>query len=183
MYTIKDAYEKFKDTLNISDDMFQKTYQLIQFFKDKKSIQKVFGNNDWYNMDTKEILIALKDYHKFELNKFIVGSEDDTFIKELKSADDKYCWAVNLLISVEISIVEGTKSVRVSKEKNDKIFQWLNKIIERGQQEGDFSTVKNSKELTAMIIYIMKGMAYIRMKLGYKKFISPDVSIIMDMVL
>ena len=115
--------------------------------------------------------------------KFILRDIISTYIKNIKSEDDKFCWAVNLLISVDLSIVDGTKTIRVSKEKNDKIFKWLLQLIERVQQEGDIPSHKDCRELTAMIIYIMKGMAYIRMKLGYKKFISPDVVIIMDMVL
>ena len=152
---------------------------LYHYYKDKYSLYYHLVNEVAFPLIKDRILKV-----NFEQKaKFMLRDVLNTFIKELKSADDKYCWAVNLLISVEISVVEGTKTVRVSKEKNDKIFQWLNGIIGRGQLEGDFSTTKDSRELTAMIIYIMKGMAYIRMKLGYKKFISPDVSIIMDMVL
>ena len=151
---------------------------LYHYYKDKYNLYYHLINKVAFPL-VKERILSVNVNQKA---KFMLRDIFNAFIKELKSTDDKYCWAVNLLISVEISVVEGTKTVRVSKEKNDKIFQWFNGIIEKGQQEGDFSTAKNSRELTAMIIYIMKGMAYIRMKLGYKKFISPDVSIIMDMV-
>ena len=116
-------------------------------------------------------------------SKFVLRDVMTAYVKNLKSEDDKYCWAVNLLISVEVSIVDGTKTIRVSKEKNDKIFQWLFKLLEKAKEEGDVPEHKDCREITAMIIYLMKGMAYIRMKLGHKKFISPDVGIIMDMVL
>ncbi len=152
---------------------------LYHYYKDKYNLYYHLINEVAFPLVKERIFSA-------DLNqkaKYMLRDIFNVFIKELKSTDDKYCWAVNLLISVELSVVEGTKSVRVSKEKNDKIFQWFNGIVEKGQQEGDFSTSKDSRELTAMIIYIMKGMAYIRMKLGYKKFISPNVSIIMDMVL
>ena len=152
---------------------------LYHYFKDKYNLYNYLVNEVAFPI-VKAKIVSIKSDQKA---KYMLRDIITSFIKELKSTDDKYCWSVNLLISVELSVVEGTKTIRVSKEKNDRIFQWINNIIDRGQQEGDFSPTKNSKELTAMIIYFMKGMAYIRMKLGYKKFICPDVSIIMDMVL
>ena len=152
---------------------------LYHYFKDKYTLYSHLVNEVCFpSIRSKTMADNTEQKAKFVLRDLL-----SLFIKNLKSEDDKYSWAVNLLISIDLSVVDGTKTIRVSKEKNDKIFHWLNALIERGQQEGDFSTSKNSRELTAMIIYIMKGMAYIRMKLGYKKFISPDVSIIMDMVL
>ena len=152
---------------------------LYHYFKDKYTLYSHLVNEVCFpSIRSKTMTVNTEQKAKFVLRDLL-----SLFIKNLKSEDDKYSWAVNLLISIDLSVVDGTKTIRVSKEKNDKIFHWLNALIERGQQEGDFSTSKNSRELTAMIIYIMKGMAYIRMKLGYKKFISPDVSIIMDMVL
>ena len=82
-YTIKDAFEKYHKQLNISRKAFNKTFDLLEFFKKKKSLQKVFGENDWYNMDTKEILLSLKDYHKLNLSDIEIGSGDDSYIKEL----------------------------------------------------------------------------------------------------
>ena len=82
-YTIKDAFEKYHKELNISRKAFNKTFDLLEFFKKKKSLQKVFGENDWYNMDTKEILLSLKDYHKLNLSGIEIGSGDDSYIKEL----------------------------------------------------------------------------------------------------
>ena len=82
-YTMKDAFESYKDCINISQDMFNRTFKLIEFFKTKNSLQKVFGDNDWYNMETKEILLSLKDFHKLDFKDFEISSEDDTYIKEL----------------------------------------------------------------------------------------------------
>ena len=152
---------------------------LYHYYKDKYHLYNHLVNEVAFPI-MRDRIINVDAKHKA---KFVLRNVMTAYIKNLKSEDDKYCWAVNLLISVELSVVDGTKTIRVSKEKNDKIFQWFFNIIERAKQEGDIPPHKDCREFTAMIIYIMKGMAYIRMKLGYKKFISPDVSIIMDMVL
>lgn len=152
---------------------------LYHYYKDKYHLYNHLVNEVAFPIMRDKIL----SFNRDQKAKFILRDVMTTYIDNLKSTDDKYCWAVNLLISVELSVVDGTKTIRVSKEKNDKIFQWLFNLIEKAKEEGDIPTHKDSRELTAMIIYIMKGMAYIRMKLGYKKFISPDVGIIMDMVL
>ena len=152
---------------------------LYHYFKDKYTLYNHLVNEIAFPTARDSIIrINLNQKAKFVLREFF-----DALVKELKSPNDQYCWAINLLISVEYSVVDGTKTIRVSKEKNDRIFQWISSIIERGKQEGDIPENKSSTELTAMIICLMKGMAYIRMKLGYKKFICPDVGIIMDMVL
>ena len=152
---------------------------LYHYFKDKYHLYKYLVDEVAFPLvHDKLASINLDQKAKFAFRELF-----NSVIKDLKSSDDKYCWAVNLLISVDVSVIEGTKKVRVSKEKNDRIFMWIFNEIEKGKAEGDIPEQKNSRELTAMIICMMKGMAYIRMKLGYKKFISPDVSIIMDMIL
>ena len=152
---------------------------LYHYFKDKYNLYNYLINEVAFPLANEKITKV----DRSQKAKFVLRDIFNVIIKEFKSADDKFCWAVNLLISVDMSVVEGTKTIRVSKEKNDRIFMWFNNVIEKGKEEGDIPEHKNTKELTAMIICIMKGMAYIRMKLGYKKFISPDVGIIMDMVL
>lgn len=152
---------------------------LYHYFKDKYNLYNHTVNEVAFPI----IFTALENANRNQKAIFVLRDIFDAFIRELKSDDDQFAWALNLLISVEFSLVDGKKTIRVSKEKNDRIFLWLNKVIEKGKEEGDIPKNKNSRELTAMIICLMKGMAYIRMKLGHKKFISPDISIIMDMVL
>lgn len=152
---------------------------LYHYFKDKYYLYNYLVNNVAFPIISKSIAsVNLDQKAKFALRDFFT-----ILVKELKSNDDQYCWAVNLLISVDYSVVQGTKTIRVSQEKNDRIFNWLFNIVEKGKGEGDIPITKNSREITAAIICLMKGMSYIRMKLGYKKFIAPDVSIIMGMIL
>ena len=82
-FTIKEAYEKYSDRIDLSNKMFVKTMELLKFIKDKKSIEKVFGKNDWYNMPTEEILLALKDYYKNNQDKFEFYENKDSLIQEL----------------------------------------------------------------------------------------------------
>lgn len=81
--TMQEAFAKYHEDVNISRQMFNKTIELLEFFKEKKSFQKVFGNNDWYNMPTNEVLLSLKDYHKQHVEKFNIGKIKDSFLKEM----------------------------------------------------------------------------------------------------
>lgn len=151
---------------------------LYHYFKDKYTLYSYLINEIAFPIVHDNLNVISTN----QKAKFVIQDLFNTFLKGFKSTNDQFAWAISLLTSVDITIVEGTKTVRVSKEKNDRIFNWLLKIIERGKEEGDIPAFKNSRELTATIIYFMKGMAYIRMKLGHKKFICPDVQILMGMI-
>jgi len=82
-FTINEAFEKQSHRIDLSKTMFDKTMKLIKFLKDKKAIDKVFGDNDWYNMPTEEILLSLKDFFKSDQDKFEFYKEQDCLIKEM----------------------------------------------------------------------------------------------------
>ena len=152
---------------------------LYHYFKDKYTLYDYLVNNVVFPM----IVKLLKSVNRAQKAKFVLYDSLNAILNALKSDDDQYSWATNLLISIDLSIVEGTKSIRVSKQTNKKVFTWLSTTIERGKLEGDFSNEKNTREVTAAILCFIKGLAYARVRLGNKKFICPNISIIMDMVL
>ena len=104
------------------------------------------------------------------------------FVNSLKSGVDQYSWAINILLNIDLATVEGTKAKRISKDSNKKVFNWVYTTIERGKLEGDFNKNKNTTQLVVSLLAIIKGLAYSRMRLGYKKYISPEVDILMGML-
>ena len=79
---MKDGYKKYKNSVDLSEYEFNKTLEMIEFLRKEKSIKKVFGKTDWKNMSTNEILIALKDFHKEDQDKFEI-KEPKNMIKEM----------------------------------------------------------------------------------------------------
>ena len=150
---------------------------LYHYFKDKYTLYDYLINSVAFPMIVKLVKAVKRD----QKAKFVLYDSLNAILNALKSDDDQYSWATNLLISIDSSIVEGTKSIRVSKQTNKKVFAWLSSCIERGKIEGDFSNEKNTREVTAAILCFIKGLAYARVRLGNKKFICPSINIIMDM--
>ncbi len=152
---------------------------LYHYFKDKYMLYDYLVNNVTFPM----IVKLLNSVNVHQKAKFVLYDSLNGVLNALKSENDQYSWAINLLISIDLSIVEGTKSIRVSKHTNKKVFTWISTTIERGKLEGDFSIEKNTREVTAAILCFIKGLAYARVRLGHKKFICPSINIVMDMVL
>ena len=152
---------------------------LYHYFKDKYTLYDYLVNSVVFP----KIVKLINSVNRAQKAKFVLYDCLNALLNALKSDDDQYSWAINLLISIDLSIVEGTKSLRVSKHANKKVFTWISSTIERGKLEGDFSMEKNTREVTGAILCFIKGLAYARVRLGNKKFICPNISIVMDMVL
>lgn len=151
---------------------------LYHYFKNKNGIYDYLIDNVVFPMMHNLVnSINFKQKAKFVLYDLL-----NVITKALKSEDDQYAWAINLLISLDLSVVEGTKSTSISKSKNKKVFSWISSTIERGQTEGDFNKEKNIREVTASLLCYIKGLAYSRTRLGHKKFICPNVLIPLSMV-
>ena len=114
---------------------------LYHYFKDKYTLYDYLVNNVVFPM----IVKLLKSVNRAQKAKFVLYDSLNAILNALKSDDDQYSWATNLLISIDLSIVEGTKSIRVSKQTNKKVFAWISTTIERGKLEGDFSSEKNTR--------------------------------------
>ena len=112
--------------------------------------------------------------------KFVLTDVVENFLKELKSDNDEFAWAIALLLDIHLQAVINPKVKSVEKEK--KVYDWVFELIERGKAEGDFNDL-NSRELVISILALFKGLSYNRIKIGYKKFLCPHTEIIMKMVL
>ena len=101
-------------------------------------------------------------------------------MKALKSPNDEYAWAINLILNVRLE--SEYKFMSAVKETSERIYQFMFNTIERGKTEGDFNKNRDSREQVISIVSIMKGLSYTRMRVGYRKFICPDVDILMGML-
>ena len=112
--------------------------------------------------------------------KFVLTDVIDSFIKHLKGDNDEFAWALALLLDIHLQGVINPKAKNIEKDK--RVYDWVFELIERGKAEGDFNDL-NSREQVITIIALFKGLAYNRVKIGYKKFLSPSTEIIMNIVL
>ena len=112
--------------------------------------------------------------------KFVLADVIDNFIRYLKSDNDEYAWALNLLLNIHLQTLINPQIKNVEKDK--KVYDWVYELIERGKAEGDFNDL-SSKEQVISILALFKGLTYNRIKIGHKKFLCPHTEIIMNMVL
>ncbi|MBO6280558.1 MAG: TetR/AcrR family transcriptional regulator [Bacilli bacterium] len=122
----------------------------------------------------KEILAGISFEQKA---KFVIHDLLDVILKKIKAVDDKNAWKIYLFLNTHL---QKNLFVKNSKEKTP-IFQKTLELIERGQREGDFND-GSSTELTICVLSLIKGLAFTRIHIGYKRFICPNSSIIMKML-
>lgn len=85
---IKEAYDKDCDEVqnNVSEDSLNDVLRIISYVKEKKSLTKVFGSNNWQNARLEDILYALYDYHKKNDDIFKPTGEGIPFLSEYEYA-------------------------------------------------------------------------------------------------
>ena len=112
--------------------------------------------------------------------KFVMIDILDSYLRALKSSNDEFAWAINLILNVRLQ--SDFNQMLAAKEASNKIYQFMYETIERGKKEGDFRENRDSKELIISLVAVMKGLSYTRMRTGYRKFICPNVDILMGML-
>lgn len=123
---------------------------------------------------------ATRQIDRSKKAKVVLREVIDNFLTRLKSDDDEFSWAINLLLNVHLQVVINPKIKSVEAKK--RVYDWVYELIERGKEEGDFNDL-NSRELVISILALFKGLSYNRIRVGYKKFICPSTDIFMEMVL
>ena len=123
-------------------------------------------------------LIVTIDYD--QKAKFMFIDSTNKFLAGLKNENDEFAWAIYLLLDMHLQGIIEPKVKNVESKK--KVYDWVFEMIERGKQEGDFNEL-NSRELVVSILALYKGLAYNRIKVGYKKFLCPSTEVILRMVL
>ena len=150
---------------------------LYHYFKNKEKLYEYILNEVAIPM----ILEIVESVNRNQKAKDVLYDTHLAFLKALKSENDEYCWAINVLLSVDLSIIAGTKTKYITKANNKNVFMWVFDLVEKGKEEGDFSRKKDTKQVTASTLSVFKGLAYSRMRLGQKKFICPTADILMDL--
>lgn len=101
--------------------------------------------------------------------------------KALKSNNDQLSWALNLLLNIDDFVGSKSNATNVLKNYHQSFIHSLSAIIDKGKTEGDFNKEKDTYQTVVAFMALIKGLSYTRMQLGYKKFINPDVNIIMGL--
>ena len=112
--------------------------------------------------------------------KFVLIDVVEAFLRALKSNNDEYVWGLHLLLNLHVTSLTNPLMKQVGRKRN--VHNRLLELIERGKEEGDFK-LSSTKEQSAALLALFKGLAHNRLKVGYKKFICPSSDIIMSMLL
>ncbi len=151
---------------------------LFHYYKNKKELYAALVNE----VASSLIQDMLKDINFNQKAKFVMIDIANAFLKSLKSNNDQYAWAIYLLLNIDVSINTNPTSYAALKIKHKKMFEFFGELIEKGKADGDFDKTKDTKQCIVSIMAIIKGLSYARMKLGYKKFVTPDTNILMGML-
>ena len=108
---------------------------------------------------------------KFVLHDVLVAA-----LKKIKSVDDKNSWIIYLYLNIHLQ-----KNLFVKGNEKTQSFNELLSLIKRGQEEGDFNS-HIPEELAISLLSTIKGLAYTRIHIGYKRFRCPNSDIIMRML-
>jgi len=101
----------------------------------------------------------------------------EAVLRRIKMVDDRNPWIIYLFLNIHLQKNLFNKKV----SERTPTFQCVESIIQRGQQEGDFND-HNSVELAISILSTIKGLAFTRIHIGYKRFLCPSSDIIIRML-
>lgn len=144
------------------------------------------SKKDLYNSLINEVAMPLikKTFEGINFNqsaKEITTDVCNALAKALKSNNDQFSWALNLLLNIDDTVGNKSNSISVLKKYHQSIVDSISAIIDQGKAEGDFNKDKDTYQSVIAFMALIKGLSYIRMQLGYKRFIYPDVNIIMGL--
>ena len=149
---------------------------VFHYYPTKEALYKAVIDN----MVNPIIVKMIQSINYNQKAKFVFIDAISKFIYGLKSDNDEFAWSIYLLLDMHLQGIIEPKVKNVESKK--KVYDWVYEIIERGKEEGDFNNL-NSKELVVTILACYKGLAYNRIKVGYKKFLCPSPDVILKLVL
>lgn len=116
--------------------------------------------------------------------KFAVNDIISHLIEGLKSNDDHLVCVLYLLFNLHLEKDNIPKPIDkdIKRKKPVKLFDALYALIEKGQADGDFLP-GNPKIYAITILSLINGLTYNRLCLEQKKFICPDASIVMNILI
>ena len=150
---------------------------LYHYFKNKEELYEAVLNKVVFpNIQNIVSTISFK-----QKAKYVVQDLLDTTFKLLKSNNDERIKELYLLLNVHLQ--KSFKFIQKNEKGHTVVFSLMEDLIERGQQENDFSSSYGSTELTIAVLSLLKGIAFNRINIGYKRFICPKAEIVMKMLL
>ncbi len=146
---------------------------LYHYFKGKDELYVAVINN----IVVPFMKNCVKDVDFNQKAKFVVHDLLEIMLKKIKAVDDKNSWNIYLFLNVHLQ-----KNLFL-KNKNDKTQSFLKvlELVKRGQDEGDFN-LNPPEEIAISVLSTIKGLAYTRVHIGYKRFHCPNSDIIMRML-
>ncbi len=117
-------------------------------------------------------------------SKFAVNDIITHLLEALKSKDDNLVCVLYLLFNIHMEKDNIPKPIDkdIKRKKPVKLYDALYALIQKGQEEGDFLP-GNPKIYTITIMSLLNGLTYNRLCIGQKKFICPDTSIVMNILI
>lgn len=149
---------------------------LYHYYRNKEELYEAVLNQIIYP-DSKEVV---KDIDFNQKAKFVVHDIIDKCFKILKSNNEEKVMELYLLLNVHLQ--KSLKFIKKNEKGHTVIFSTMEELIDRGKIEGDFND-SSSTELTIAVLSLIKGMAFNRINIGYKRFICPRSEIVMKMLL
>ncbi len=149
---------------------------LYHYFKDKEALYQGVIEQIVYP-SCKEMISNVNFDQKA---KFVIHDLLDTVLKVLKSPNEEKIKELYLLLNIHLQ--KSLKVVKKNEEGHTFIFSTMENLIQRGKDEGDFNDF-TTIELTISVLSLIKGIAFNRIHIGYKKFVCPHSEVIMEMLL
>ena len=111
---------------------------------------------------------------------FVIHDLLDTTLKVIKSPNDERVKELYLLLNIHLQ--KSLPIIKKNEKGHTQIFATVEDLIERGKREGDINDY-TTVELTIAILSMIKGLAFNRVHIGYKRFVCPHSEVIMEMLL
>ncbi len=116
--------------------------------------------------------------------KFAISDIITHILDGLKSSDDNLVCVLHLLFILHLEKDNIPKPIdkNIKLKKPIKLYDALYGLIQRGQEEGDLLP-GNPKIYTITILSLINGLTYNRLCIGQKKFICPDATTVMNILI
>ena len=109
--------------------------------------------------------------------KFVIHDHLEAVLKKIKMVDERNALIIYLYLNIHLQ-----KNLFVKKmDERMPMFNKTLELIKRGQEEGDFNN-HAPEELAISVLSLVKGLAYTRIHIGYKRFRCPNSDIAMRML-
>ena len=149
---------------------------LYHYFKGKEELYQAVLERIVYPKSSE----AFINVDRNQKAKFVIQDMLEVTIKLFKSPNDENAQILYLLLNTHLQ--KSLKVIKKTESGHTYLFSWAEEMIEKGKQEGDFKDY-STNELAIALLSLLKGLAFNRMHIGYKRFICPRSEIMMGILL